>query len=83
MSGQNVGPNLEQALSRLQLLITHRINSGSGKMDEMGQRLILEYIQELTRTILEHASSLAKYRDSKKIEPADVALIFGNILTSF
>ena len=77
-NGGGPGPSVEQAIVRLQSLIAQRFGENPYKMDEMGQRLILDYAQEITRTILEHASFLAKYKDSKMIEVSDIALVLGN-----
>lgn len=71
-------PSLEQAAGRLQALFAQRVGSNANvKMDEMGQRLVLDYVQELTRSILESAFTLTRYHDSKRIEMADISLILG------
>jgi transcription initiation factor TFIID subunit TAF12 len=66
--------SFEHPLPRLQALLIQRLGT-NGRMDDQGQRLLIEYTQELSRTILEHALLVAKHRDSTKVEASDIAFI--------
>jgi transcription initiation factor TFIID subunit TAF12 len=66
--------NSEHLLPRLHALLVQRLTANA-RMDEMGQRLLIEYTQELSKTLLEHALLVAKHRDSAKVEAADIAFI--------
>ena len=60
---------------RLQALVASR--SETGKIDDSAQQLLLSYLSELTRVLLDQANLLARSRHSNKIEPSDIAFILG------
>ena len=51
--------------NRLQLLVNSRTESG--KIDESAQQLVISYISELTRAILDQSYIISKLRQSNKI----------------
>lgn len=61
--------------NRLQLLVNSRTESG--KIDESAQQLVISYISELTRAILDQSYIISKLRQSNKIEASDIAFIMG------
>lgn len=63
---------------RLQSLVSSRTESG--KIDEAAQQLLISYVSELTRVILDQSFLLSKLRQSNKIEASDIAFILGKII---
>merc|ERR1719215_2476192 len=45
------------------------------KIDKKGQQTLIDYANEITRSIIESASVVADHRSSSEIETSDVALI--------
>lgn len=52
-------------------------------MDDAAKQMLMDYTFELTSSIIESCSALAKHRGSETIEPEDVNLILGKNKESF